>query len=226
MIKQRASVFALAARVLPLLVMAVGCGGKESTASRSAAAYDAAQRKGVPVGHSAHEAKEGHAAGERAGESSPPDAAASPAMSGMDHSSMPGMDEQAPPRTDPHVGMDHSKMPGMSPSGAAMDHSSMPNMAGMDHSKMPGMSHDMQMPTPSPEPVSVSAESGQPSATLRADPLDEPPATSIRDAARSAAMATEMSGDSHAMSHGTYRHVDAGRDIPAPQPSPHQEHHH
>ena len=203
----RASAFTLAAGVVPLLVAAAGCGGTESTASRSAAAYDDAQRKGVPVGQSAHAAREGHGDGEHAAEPSAPKAAVSPAIPAMDHSSMPtmrtpGTGSQAAPRADAH--------------------------AGMDHSTMPGMSGDMQMPPASPEPLSASAKSGQPAATLHPDPLDEALSTAIADAARSAAMAAEMSGGSHTMSHGTYRHVDAGRDsaAPSPKPSPHQEHKH
>ena len=240
MMRHRASAFALAARVIPLLVTVAGCGGTESTASRSAAAYDDAQRKGVPVGQSAHGAPEAHREGGRAAEPGSPKAAVSPAMPGMQQSRTRGTASQAAPRTDSHAAMDHSKMPGMTPPGGAMDHSSMPGVAaqatpgtdqhaGMDHANMPGMSHDdRHLPTPSPEPPSATARSGQPAATLQPDALDQAPSTSIADAARSAAMAAEMSGGSHAMSHDTYRQVDAGRnaEAPSPKPSPHQEHKH
>src|SRR5688572_11563843 len=47
-----------------------------------------------------------------------------------------------------------------------------------------------------------------PTATLRPDALDAPAATSVRDAQRAA----ELAASGHAMAHGTYRQVDAGRD--------------
>jgi uncharacterized membrane protein len=60
----------------------------------------------------------------------PSDSKEMPAMEGMDHSSMAGMDETAP---DNMKGMDHSQM--------KHDHTMAP-MAGMDHSKMAGMDYD------------------------------------------------------------------------------------
>ena len=235
-----ASAITFAAGVIPLLVMFAGCGGTESTASRSAAAYDEAQRKGVAVGGAAHGGEGAHGDGGHVAEPSPQKGTVSPAMPGMDHANMPGMKPpgrgateprpmagmdhsgmagmgaQSQARTDPHAGMDHSKMPGTPPSGAAMD-----------HSKMTGVSHDMPISPPAPEPLSATAKPGQPAETLQADALDQPPATSVADAARSAAMATEMSGGGHGMSHGTYRHVDAGRDTetPSPKPSPQVKEH-
>lgn len=59
----------------------------------------------------------------------PSDSKEMPAMEGMDHSSMPGMDKAAP---DKMQGMDHSQM--------KHDHAA--PIAGMDHSKMAGMDHD------------------------------------------------------------------------------------
>jgi hypothetical protein len=210
MVTRRGSATTLAAGVIPLLAMLAGCGGTKSMASRSAAAYDEALRNGVAVGESAHGAKEGHGGGGHAAEPSPQRETASPAMPGMDHSGKGAKDGR------PTAEMDHSKMPGMKPSGT-----------GMDHSKMPGMSHDLPMSPPAPEPLSATAKPGQPAATLQADPLDQPPATSVADAARSATMAKEMSGGGHGMSHGTYQHVDAGRDIemPSPKPSPQVKEH-
>ncbi|HEY4640489.1 MAG TPA: hypothetical protein VII75_04030 [Thermoanaerobaculia bacterium] len=113
---------------------AVACGGKQTMASKSAAAYDEAKKKGIPIEAGEHG---GHAA-EPAGAATTSTETA--AMPGMDHGAMPGMDHSS------MAGMDHSKMPGMqhgaSGSGAhdmpGMSHSS---MAGMDHSKMPGMKH-------------------------------------------------------------------------------------
>jgi hypothetical protein len=112
----------------------------------------------------------------------------------MDHSHMAGMGGQRQPQTDPH--------------------------AGMDHSNMPGMSHDMPTSPPWPEPVSATAKPGQPAETLKPDPLDQPPPTSVADAARSAAMAVEMAGGGHGMSHGKYQHVDVGRDTDTPSLTP------
>jgi uncharacterized protein involved in copper resistance len=120
-------------------VAVIACGGKQTMASKSAAAYDEAKKKGIPIASGEHG---GHSA--QAG-AEPPAGAGTTAldhatMPGMDHSQMSGMDHSA------MTGMDHSKMPGMKhgASGAAahemagMDHSA---MAGMDHSKMPGMQH-------------------------------------------------------------------------------------
>ena len=142
-----------------------------------------------------------------------------PGMEGMDHSNMPGMKAGASPAP---------VKPGME----GMDHS---NMAGMDHSSMPGMA-GMTMPPPRPEPQSATATPGQPAATLRVDDIDRPAPSAVEEAARSAAMAAEMAGGGHGMSHGTYQHIDAGRggdklapggkQAPKakPSPSPHSHH--
>ncbi|MDL2718933.1 MAG: hypothetical protein PT977_14385, partial [Acidobacteriota bacterium] len=99
------------------LLLAVGCGGKQSVASKSAAAYQEALKKGLPIGEGSHG---GHVASEKGG------------MAGMEHSKIkPGAGM---------AGMDHSKMKqggGM----AGMDHSKMKQgggMTDMDHSKMKG----------------------------------------------------------------------------------------
>jgi hypothetical protein len=107
-------------------IAVVACGGKQTMASKSAAAYDEAKKKGIPI-----------EAGEHGGHSAEPVVAAT---SSAQTAAMPGMDHSTMAR------MDHSMMPGMqhvaSGSGghemAGMDHSA---MAGMDHSKMPGMQH-------------------------------------------------------------------------------------
>ena len=77
---------------------------------------------------------------------------------------------------------------------------------------MPGM----KMAPPVPEPASVSAQPGQPAATLSVGDLDGPAPTAVRDAARSAAMAQEMAGGHGGMTHGTYSQTDAGRETVAP----------
>lgn len=206
---RRASTRTLAGGVLPLVAMIAGCGGKETTASRSAAAYDEAQRKGVAVGGAAHGAQpspETTATAMPGVDHSATGAKAHDPHAGMDHSGMAGMQARSQPRTDPHAGMDHSKMSGMKPS-----------VGGMDQSKA---SHGMPNPPPSPEPESASARPGQPAATLHPDPVDQPAPTSVAEAARSAAIAAQMAGGGHAMSHGAYRHLDAGRDVLAPSPKP------
>jgi hypothetical protein len=60
---------------------------------------------------------------------------------------------------------------------------------------------------------------GTPGETLRPDAFDAPAATSVREAERAAAAAAS----GHVMRHGTYRHLDAGREE-APVPDPHAGH--
>lgn len=70
----------------------------------------------------------------------PSDSKEMPAMEGMDHSSMAGMDKAAP---DKMQGMDNSQM--------KHDHAA--PMAGMDHSKMAGMDHDNMKSMPDSKPA-------------------------------------------------------------------------
>ena len=135
-----------------------GCGGRQSVASKSAAAYQEAVRNGRPVTggheHGGHAAEpEGTAADQHdamAGMGHEPmqgtkDSAGagdmSGSMPGMNHStmqtdSMAGMGHSPTKNSGPMPGMDHSKMPVTSMS--KMDHSKMTggSMPGMDHSKM------------------------------------------------------------------------------------------
>ena len=169
------------------LLLAVGCGGKQSVASKSAAAYQEALKKGVPIGEGSHG---GHVASEKGG------------MAGMDHSKMKqggGMDGMA--------GMDHSKMK----QGSGM--SGMSGMEGRDHSKMQG---GMTMGDPATAAIvadkSASPTPGKPAAILSPDPLDAPAATAVEDAQRSKQMNEAMaSGDGMTTSHGNYVQKDAGR---------------
>jgi hypothetical protein len=229
-----------------------GCRRDPSTASRSAAAYDEAQRQGVPLaeggGHD-HQASKPPAAGSAAGVA---DASAhaghdmavptrahheggeSPRdqrrAGEMDHAAM-GHEQAAPVEGQAgghagHAGMEATTRPPGAPptsvshegheasagaSGGLLDH------AAMGHASVPA-------PAPSPEAASATATPGEPAATLRPDSLDGPAPTSVQEAARSGAMAAA----GHAMSHGTYRQVDAGRDgvRPAPPgaPDPHAGH--
>lgn len=244
------------AGVVPVLAIAIGCGGKESTASKSASAFDEAVKKGESPGTG--EAHGGHSAASSGAESgqgaaSPSPTAGEGSMAGMDHSKMPGMAQSAGTATMDHpaapsgsspgmAGMDHSAMPGMRPGASTRNE---PGMAGMDHSAMGGMTHggvsgqtgpaaaggaaantvsgmghDMaamgqmtaRAPLPQEPPLAV-AQPGQPAKVLRSDPIDSPAPTAVVDADRAAAMAAEMAGGGHAMSQGTYRQVDAGRDM-------------
>lgn len=235
---------------LVVLAALAGCEKEPSMASKSAAAFKEARKRGETIvggehGHGALTPGGGHEGHEM------PGTAPEQEMPGMDHSTMPGMDHSK------MKGMDHSKMKGMDHSRmAGMDHSKMPGMdhskmsgmdhskmSGMDHSKMPGMDHskmegmdhskmDMGSMESSPEPVAVAAPPGQPAMTLRPDPLDAPAPTSVEDAQRSAEMSEEMKGMGDHGGHGggTYRQVDAGRGPGAYEGSepqtPAEPHHH
>lgn len=192
-----------AALVAAAAAMLAGCGGRQTMASKSAAAYDEAMKKGIPI-----------PAGEHGGHSVE-SAATQPAA---DHASMPGMDQPAMPgmpheataaRTHDMAGMnrsamaemDHAKMPGMehgATAGATHDMAGMNHaaMAGMDHAKMPGMRHDaMAVPLMQINPPTTNAAIAQtqPAVTLRTDAFDAPAATSLDEAARAA------SSKSHSM---------------------------
>jgi uncharacterized protein involved in copper resistance len=165
--------------VVTLLV--AGCGGKQTVASKSAAAFDAAG------GHVAPTAE-------------PPAATATSehaAMPGMDHSTMPAMDHTKMPGMEhaKMAGMDHTKMPGMDHTKMpGMDHTKMP---GMDHTKMPGMDHTkmlamdhstmpgMQHGSSTNAPTVIAPPITQPQpATLRPDAFDAPAPSSVEEAAR------------------------------------------
>jgi hypothetical protein len=188
--------------VLIAALAASACGDRQTTASKNAAAYDDAARKGIAVG-----------AGEQGGHQSEP-ALASPAtktaaMPGMAHGAMSGMDHATvlDARHDPMAGMQHGTATQAAPEMAGMTHSAMPGMqhgttspathemAGMEHSAP--MAHvSMQgMQTASPaaapvliEPVTSNATIArtQPASTLRPDEFDAPSPSAVREAARGA----------------------------------------
>ena len=198
------------AAVFPIVALAAGCGGDHTTASKSAAAFDAALKKGgIPAAQEAHG---GH--GQAANAERPHGASDS-----NDGSSM--------------AGMDHSRMPGMGTApGARPASGTGSSMAGMNHSTMPGMDHTnmaaaqgMNMAPPAPEAPTAAARPGQTAATLQPTELDQPPTTSVREAARAAAMAEEMASGGHGMMHGTYRQIDAGRDDVTPSSGAEHEGH-
>jgi len=164
-----------------LIALAAACGGKQSMASKSAAAYARAQEKGIPV-----------TAGDHAGHAHHDEAAP---MSGMDHSAMheghaemdhahmdhSAMDHSAMDHgaTDhgamSHAAMQHGAMPGMQHAGHAMEPGEMP---AMEHGSAHGMQHGttarVTMVTESPASNSAMARVN-PSATLRSDEFDAPP---------------------------------------------------
>jgi hypothetical protein len=154
--------YPLACGVALVAAMAAGaCGGNQTTASKSAAAYDEATKKGVPI-ESEHG---GHSAEPPAAAAATPAAAAMPAM---DHSAMPGMDA--------------SQMPGLQHSPAA---TGAHGMAGMDHAAMPGMQHGPPAAIEAPA-SNTSLSETQPAVTLRPDAFDAPAASAIAEAAKGA----------------------------------------
>jgi hypothetical protein len=226
------------------LLAAIGvgaCGGKQTMASKSAAAYDEAKKKGIPIEAGEHS---GHSA-EAGAETTATDHAAMPgmdhgAMAGMDHSKMPdlqhgtsssGAHDMAAMDHSAMAGMDHSKMPGMqhgASGGAAHD------MAGMNHSVTPGMAHGsmtgmqhggsmagmsgMQHGSATAAPIVIAPPTSnaaiaqtQPAATLRADEFDAPAPTAIEEAAKGA------SGMSHSME-------PTPKSPPPPQPPSKHDH--
>lgn len=174
--------------VLAVLVASAGCGGKQSMASKSAAAYAEAKKKGLPISGGEHE---GHAATTADGEGhAAMEAMDHAAMEGVDHSKMAGMNHSKMPGIDHSkmAGMDHSKMPEMDHSKmAGMDHS---KMTGMDHANMPGMQHgassaSVAVVTEAPRSSSEVARI-VPGETLRSDPFDTPAPIAVAEAAKAA----------------------------------------
>lgn len=226
-----AILLAVAAGVVIALVALLD-GGKETVASRSATAFEEAQRKGIPVGEAAHG---GHGATSpadgHAGMETPAQGKAG--MAGHAGMEMPGQRESETPAhgghampgsatsgSSPHAGMLHgTAAPGSTAapsSHAGMQHStpaprpgaSQPTTGGAaDHAGHAGM-----QPAPAgtaggapPEPFAKAAVAGpgQPAATLEQDPLDAPAATSQMDAKRSAEIAAQLGSGGHGMQHGT-----------------------
>ncbi|MEO8347281.1 MAG: hypothetical protein ABI610_00095 [Acidobacteriota bacterium] len=225
---------AVVAGVVIAMVALLG-GGKRTVASRSAAAFEEAQLKGIPVGEAAHG---GHSA------VSPGGGHAEMEMSGQGRMDMPGQGESGTPGhgrhamagsttsgSSPHAGMHY----GTTAPGSTADPSS---HAGMQHGT-PAPRRGALQPTiegsaghaghggaeqapadgpggAQPELLAKAAVArpGQPAATLEPDSLDAPAATSQIDAKRSAEMAARMESGGHGMTHGTgsYSQLDAGRE--------------
>src|SRR5712692_4294783 len=199
-----------------------GCGGKQTIASKSAAAYDEARKKGIPIeagehgGHSAgvataanHRAMTGTDHSKMSGMQYGQSGAAAHDMGEMDHSKMAGMQHgKSGAATHSMAGMDHSKMSGMQhgQSGAATH-----DMAGMDHAAMPGMQHGATTAPAlviAPPTTNAAIAQTQPAATLRPDQFDAPAPAAIEEAAKAA------SGMSHSI---------VGSNQPEP-PSGHDHH--
>ena len=215
----------LAAALLAALTF--GGGAKRTVASRSAAAFREAQRKGEPVAQGGH----GHGAlspgakaqpelgGHGASESNESDPAEHESA-GRHATSGRGM-STSQPSAGAHVGHVISPQGGpRSPirrDGSRQDPAP-PGHAGMQHGSAAGGSTSPEQTArasrvSAPARKSAEASPGQPAGTLQPDPLDQAAETSVLDARRSAEMSQEMGGG-HGMQHGTasYRQIDAGRD--------------
>ncbi|MCM2314816.1 MAG: hypothetical protein NDJ92_06665 [Thermoanaerobaculia bacterium] len=196
-------VFAAVAAATFLLT---ACGGEQSMASKSAAAFREAQAKETSVAEPSHG---GHAATPRES-----------ATTSTDHTGMSAIEQAATPD------MDHSMMAGMGHDRDDTQHEKAPH--GQHGRKTPGdssptpmehgsMQHGMQHGETTSQRVGmaevrqVEAQPGQPASTLEPDSLDAPAPTSVGDAARSAEMAKMMASPGHAMAHGAYVHQDVGR---------------
>ena len=192
----RREMYLAIAGVLPLAAFAAGCGGDQTTASKSAAAFDDALRKGAAPtsggAHGHHGAAEATKRESAAGHETAPEHSGH----GGDGSSAqdPGMRHEptaegvtSRPSQRGHAagvhGTDHSPTTGPARSAAGTDHSTMnhSNTSGMDHSKMEHASVDAAPPVPE-RPAVASAE--RLIATLRPDPLDVPEPTALREAAK------------------------------------------
>lgn len=204
----------------------VACAGTESTASRSAAAFDEALRKGKAVG----------SGGAHAGHQHPETPAAVPSPAPPDHGAM--THSHAPTGTaskegsDPHAAMDHDH--------AAMGHESSPSEA-VDHS-----SKGHGAVPQGAQPQAASAQPGAAAGTLAPDALDGPAATAVEEAQRAGQMGSEGHGRHGGHGAQPFRQIDAdkvpdaaasghatGRAAPVRQqgkdakdePDPHHDHH-
>ena len=176
----------------------VGCGGKQSVASKSAAAYREAVEKGIPVEGGGHE----HGAtGKNMNGMEHSDMKGMPNMPGMQHGSMqgmknmPGMQHGSMQGMANMPGMQHGSMQGMA-NMPGMQHGSMQgmaNMPGMQHGSMQGMANMPGMKHGSPSAASViiagpSTNSAiaqlSPSSTLKEDALDAPKPVAVEEAKR------------------------------------------
>ncbi len=205
-----------------IVVLAIVNGGRQTVASRSAAAFREAQRKGIPVAEAAH----GHGAlspgtpAEHGAEYRRSAEKGEAGHGGHAETGMVAHDDHAmtQPETEggsPHAGMQHGT--GAAAGSGKPPRSTTEGAAG--HAAHEGMP---QAPAGMPEAAllaplaskSAVARPGQPAATLELDRLDAPAETSRLDAQRSAELAAGTGSGGHGMQHGatTYRQLDAGRE--------------
>ena len=216
-----------------IAAIAVLGGGRQTVASRSAAAFDEARRKGIPIaeGDNEHGAiSPGGEAGGHAAEHRPSAEKAEEEHTEHGEAEMPTHDDHQMTQSgagarSPHTGMQHgtpAPSPGASQLPTESDHAG--------HGAMPPASPGMGSGAPRASLAEKSsvARPGQPAATLEPDLLDAPAATSELDAKRSAELATEVGSGGHGMMHGTgsYRQLDAGRDSAQPGQPTAAPHHH
>jgi len=175
--------------VLAAAMLLAACGGRDTVASKSAAAYREAPAKGAEAGGGAHD---GHEAAVTQ--------SASPAP--MDHSAHGGT------AADAHAGHDmltathtaHASMKHDTTHATAMDHSAMGHTTAVatDHSahgaaahSQPAMDHAQHMTTPPPAPIlptvprsNAEMQTVNPSSTLQSDAFDAPSPVSVSEAAK------------------------------------------
>ena len=150
-------------------LLLAACGGKQTMASRSAAAYREAQAKGIPVsGGPEH----GHEAG---------GAATTSTASEMDHSTM----EHAAME---HAAMDHSAMDHSTMDHGAMDHGA------MDHGSMDPATADHSAHAGHTMPPTSNAEMARttPGATLQPDVFDAPAPSAVAESQKAAGVKKEQ----------------------------------
>ena len=209
---------AAAAAGLVALAVLIGCGREESVASKSAAAFQEAQKEGKTFAgaghdHGAGQAHDTHGAAGPApaqgGEhhhSTAPEADHSAMGHGGGHSAEGHATAQHEGHASPSAGHGHTGHP--QPTAPGHDHGAVqPAAPGHEHAGHPAPGGG----TPSRPVADLPA---QPASILRPDPLDAPAATSVLDAQRAGEMNQAMNGahgghGGHGA--GTYRHVDAGR---------------
>ena len=127
--------FFIGAIACAAIIAAAACGGKQSVASRSAAAYRQAIAEGKDVGAGGR-VHGGHGQAESA-----ETAAAPHDMSEMDRGSKPAMKDESMPAMH-HGSADMKNMPGMQHgTTSTMDHGQMQHGASQPMANMPGMQH-------------------------------------------------------------------------------------
>jgi hypothetical protein len=211
------------ASIALLAIVLAACGGRETMASKSAAAYRDAEAKGVPITADDHG---GHAVAETA---------TSESHAGMDHGAMNDSAGHSGMSAADHAAMGHTSSPTMDHAamghgasaaqhaghnmGATMDHPGHTTASPMDHAAMghgatppptsvatgPHAGHAMEgdapvAPSVTIRPPTSSAEIAktEPAATLRPDPFDAPVPVSVSEAQK-ATTAPAHSG--HSMNH-------------------------